>query len=637
MPAQLRPHCFAGIPPMIWTQRPYFSAERKCSGPHQECCTLKQSAPAPLLSLEMDASVDRSGIMPPRIAPNLIQPWLEGMCVISDALGQLSAANVEDRGAVYTRREVVDFILDLVGYTADTPLHKLRLLEPSFGDGDFLLPAIERLFDSLDRSGLQGAAALPELASCIRAVELHQSTFESTLAKVIGLLQSRGVQPAAAHSLAASWLLQGDFLLTPLDGAFNVVVGNPPYVRQERVPSVLMAEYRARFTTIYDRADLYIPFIECALRALAPDGQLGFICADRWMKNRYGGPLRKLIADSYRLKIFVDMVDTPAFQSEVVAYPAITVIAREAPGPTRIAHRPAIQAPSLSRLAQELRAPASAPQSETVRELDGITSGDAPWILESDDQLAILRRLERTFPTLEEAGCTVGIGVATGADKAFIGPFDALDVEDDRKLPLVMTRDILSGEVQWRGLGVVNPFAEDGSLVNLATYPRLQRFLSVRKDQIVRRHVAQKSPANWYRTIDRIYPELARVPKLLIPDIKGGAHIVYEPGRLYPHHNLYYITSSHWDLQALQAVLLSGIARLFVSIYSTRMRGGYLRFQAQYLRRIRVPRWNDVPPPLREALIEAARRKDQAACNEATFTLYGLTAAERAAIGGNGE
>ena len=39
----------------------------------------------------------------------------------------------------------------------------------------------------------------------------------------------------------------------------------------------------------------------------------------------------------------------------------------------------------------------------------------------------------------------------------------------------------------------------------------------------------------------------------------------------------------------MQAVLLSGIARLFMSIYSTKMRGGYLRFQAQYLRRIRVP------------------------------------------------
>ncbi len=56
-----------------------------------------------------------------------------------------TASGVETRGAIFTRREVVDFLLDLTGYTADKALPKLRLLEPSFGAGDFLLPAIERL------------------------------------------------------------------------------------------------------------------------------------------------------------------------------------------------------------------------------------------------------------------------------------------------------------------------------------------------------------------------------------------------------------------------------------------------------------------------------------------------------------
>jgi hypothetical protein len=123
----------------------------------------------------------------------------------------------------------------------------------------------------------------------------------------------------------------------------------------------------------------------------------------------------------------------------------------------------------------------------------------------------------------------------------------------------------------------------------------------------------------------------------LIPDIKGDAHIVYDDGTLYPHHNLYFILSDDWDLKSLQAVLLSGIARLFVSVYSTKMRGGYLRFQAQYLRRIRVPLWRDVPEALRKELSEAAERHDIPACNSAVFKLYGLTPEECAALGGNGE
>src|SRR5690606_9634620 len=121
-----------------------------------------------------------------------------------------------------------------------------------------------------------------------------------------------------------------------------------------------------------------------------------------------------------------------------------------------------------------------------------------------------------------------------------------------------------------------------------------------------------------------IYPSLAATPKLLVPDIKGDAHVVYEPGQLYPHHNLYFITAQDWDLRALQAVLLSGIARLFVATYSTTMHGGFLRFQAQYLRRIRVPQWSDVPEHLRAQLSQAAIDGDRQAANRATFELYGL-------------
>jgi hypothetical protein len=387
---------------------------------------------------------------------------------------------------------------------------------------------------------------------------------------------------------------------------------------------------------MYDRADLYIPFIERSLSLLANDGHLGFICADRWMKNRYGAPLRSLVAQQFHLKIYVDMTDTLAFHSNVVAYPAITIISREKPGATRIAHRPTINKATLTTLADALRVVRLSKNCKKTRELTGVTNGTEPWLLESTDQMALIRRLEAQFPTIE-AACKIGIGVATGADKAFIDNFDMLDVEPDRKLPLVTTRDIVSGKVEWQGQGVINPFVEGGGLVNLMDYPRLRRYLETRKKVIADRHCAQKSPSSWYRTIDRITPALAKQPKLLIPDIKGKAHIVFEDGILYPHHNLYYVTSEVWDLRALQAVMLSAVTRLFVATYSTKIRGGFLRFQAQYLRRIRIPVWANVSKSLREELVEAAAMRDLQACNRATFKLYGLNKEERSTLGGNGE
>ena len=99
--------------------------------------------------------------------------------------------------------------------------------------------------------------------------------------------------------------------------------------------------------------------------------------------------------------------------------------------------------------------------------------------------------------------------------------------------------------------------------------------------------------------------------------------------RVYPHHNLYYILSNEWDLRALQAVLKSGIARLFISVYSTQMRGGYLRFQAQYLRRIRVPAWSEVSSDTKQHLIEAGKSGDEIASNAAVCELYSLSDGEQ--------
>lgn len=563
--------------------------------------------------------------------PLLEQLSFPGLCVVTDAVDELARFSAaEQRGAVFTRREVVDFVLDLVGFRPDEALYKLTFLEPSFGGGDFLLPAVDRLLEARS-SALKVGMDVGCIAPCIRAVELHRDTFEATRFKLIERLVIESFSNSEAVALADGWLIQGDFLLTPFDRKFDFVVGNPPYVRQELIPSALLHEYRRRFSTLFDRADLYIPFIERSLKLLRSGGQLSFICADRWMKNRYGGPLRELVARDFDLRVYVDMTDTPAFHADVIAYPAITVIAKDSPGSTRVAERPLIETKTLIPLAHALRG-VSNESSEQVRELRGVASGDQPWVLHASAHIDLVRRIEADFPLLESSGCKVGIGVATGADNAFIGAFEALDVEPDRKLPLATTRDILTGRVVWRGAGVINPFSDAGPLVDLAQFPRLRRHLEKHKSEIVGRHVARKTPANWYRTIDRITPSLALRPKLLIPDIKGEAQVVFENGQLYPHHNLYYVLSDAWDLRALQAVLLSSLTRLFIATYSTKMRGGFLRFQAQYLRRIRLPQWDGVTPTLRERLARAAVDLDLPACNQAVADLYSLTVQERATL-----
>ena len=542
-------------------------------------------------------------------------------------------SSAESRGAVFTRPEVVAFILDLVGYTENQPLFERRILEPSFGHGDFLLPALKRLLASCKRHFGQAAIPVEQLSGAIFAVELHAESFVKSKNAVLGVLVSAGFALADAEALTAGWLHQGDFLLTPIDSAFDYVVGNPPYVRQELLSPALLTKYRQLYRTVYDRADLYVPFIERSLELLNAHGHLGFICSDRWMKNRYGGPLREFVSRDFNLDVVVDMNETPAFHTGVSAYTAVTVFSREKGRVTRTAANPPVDSGVLKKLAVELRDGTPMQSGVPVSELRGIVSGSEPWVLESSLRTRLLRRLEEEYPTLEEAGCKVGIGVATGADRVFIGDAESFDVESDRLLPLITSRDIRSGEVELSSKLLVNPFADDGALVDLKRYPRLARFFEQHREILAQRHCARKSPDNWYRTIDRVWPELTRKPKLLIPDIKGAAHIVFDSGQGYPHHNLYYVTSDAWDLRALQAVLLSAISQLFIDSYSTRIRGGYLRFQAQFLRRIRIPVWNEVSEALRNELKTAAEALDIPACNRAVSRLYGLSSGETEALG----
>lgn len=536
--------------------------------------------------------------------------------MIRPSVARFACASAEERGEVFTKPEVAGFILDLLKWGVNPLSESERLLEPSCGSGDFFLPALERM--------LAGNAdhSFRNLKHRLLGVEINREAFDQLRVRVEETLERHGFPKQDTGRLADGWLQCADFLSEPIRGSFSHVVGNPPYLRLEALPRELMTFYRNRFSTMYDRSDLYIAFFEQGLSLLAPAGRLGYICADRWMKNKYGGPLRRLIAEKYHLETYVDFTGHDAFLNEVSAYPAVTILRYGKDRTTRIVQKSEVDLDRLPELASALRSPR---KDNRVQCLPDIASSDAPWLLSCGQRLEVIRGLEARFPTLEETGCRVGIGVATGADKVYIGTEAELDVEPDRKLPLLTRRDLKGNHIEWTGRYVLNPFDEQGKgLVGLDDYPKFKAYVTAHREQIERRHVARRNPGGWFKTIDRIYPDLVETPKLLIPDIQGAHQVVYDKGQYYPHHNLYFITSDDWDLRALQTVLRSRLALAFVATYSLRMRGDFIRFQAQYLRRIRVPEWSRVPVQLREKLQNLAVSEDRDAIDEPVRKLYGL-------------
>jgi len=556
---------------------------------------------------------------------------LERPQAVRDALKELSGnSGIEQRGAVFTKHEVVCGILDLCGYTADQNLAKIRLLEPAFGNGHFLVPAVTRLLASCRKQGISSAALPSVLQDAVCAVELHEASFQTTYTLLFDLLQEEGLTSTEADTLVDGWLYRDDYLLADLVGAFDVVVGNPPYVRQERVPAPLVKEYKRRFATLYDRADLYVLFFERSLDLLTPNGVLGFICANRWVKNKYGGPLRAKVAAHFNLDVYIDMEGIDAFHGQVDAYPAVTIIRRNSPLNSTTVVSGGRGTRKLSAIFSKIR-PNGSPDPNTVV-VSGLMNGRDPWLLNAPQILEHLRELELRFPTLEGSGAKVGIGVATGCDKIYIGKHEKLPVENARKLPLVLASDLKAGGISWSGHGLVNPWLKAGKLAELSEYPLFSAYLKMHETQLRARHTARKSPQRWYKTIDRVYPELTRTPKLLIPDIKGDATVVFDAGEFYPHHNLYVITSDVWDLQVLQALLKSSISLMFVAAYCVRMAGGFLRFQAQYLRRIRVPEWHSIDKETRDGLRQVAHQLNQDQLDRLAFKAYGLSGGAADAI-----
>lgn len=227
-------------------------------------------------------------------------------------------------GEVFTRRWVVDVLLDLTAYTADRDLGSLRLLEPSCGSGAFLGPAVERLIASAQVHG----RPLTSLHYAIRAYDLQPDHVETSRALCVDLLTSAGLSSEDASGLAASWVREADFLLSELDTSFvDVAVGNPPYIRHDDLDEETAAAYRSTWTTMTGRSDIYIGFFERCLSMLSPGGRLGFICADRWMRNQYGAALRELVSSRYSVEHVWTMHDVDAFESQVSAYPAIRLFA----------------------------------------------------------------------------------------------------------------------------------------------------------------------------------------------------------------------------------------------------------------------------------------------------------------------
>ena len=503
--------------------------------------------------------------------------------------------NKTKNSCIYTRDWVARFLLDCCGYTAEKNLMITQIVEPSCGDGSFTTEIVKRICASAKTH----MGVKKTMRNCLRAYDVSENAISQAKARARAVLNAHGYGDKA-EELLDNWFVVGDFVTANV-GKADFVVGNPPYVRAVEIPDAVRNAYVQKLQAFTRGTDLYIAFLEQGLCCLKPNGKLCFLCSDRWQKNQFGAKFRELLVrKGYHVSLNLQLHEADVFAEKVSAYPAITMIQRTRSDACFLKCGKDFSEENAAQLLKQL-------QEKALPEGVGAAIGKKAV---SDYE---------KLPLLEEAGVSLGIGIATGKDSVFVTQ-DPDCVEADRLLPLAYAKDITACAFpQTPGKWLVNPWKR-GKLVDLKEYPKLQAYFVQHEEELRNRYIASQKPEAWYRTIDKVKEKLSRREKLLIRDIAVETDPIYENGQLYPHHNLYWMTSDIWDLKVLGGILLSGTVQEMSEWNSVRMRGGALRNQAQYLRKLRIPTYESIGPDqrkeLKSAFVQRDRRRASAVCEE---------------------
>lgn len=498
--------------------------------------------------------------------------------------------NGRNHGEVFTQLNVVKYILDEVKYVSSINLNKVKILEPASGQGAFAVEIIERLFLSSQKYNFD---FIESVNNNVRLVELDNSNYNHLRNNILKIIKDLGFESDQIKKCVFS---NTDFLLKDFDFKFDCIVGNPPYIRHERIDSIQKKLYKNIFSTFKYRADLYVLFYEKSLKLLTQNGLISFICSNRWLFNQYGQPLRKLIAEKHHISKIINIEKANIFDEEVIAYPCITTI-KNNKGKFTEYYESQEKEINISSLKFDF---IKSPENESWQNL----------FLDYDIN-------HRSLNGIKEQGFDIGIGVATGADKVYIKKEDELSgIERSRIIPIIKSNCLKGENISWDNSYVINPF-ENNELCDLNKYPQLQTYLESQKEILLKRHIAKKTPQFWYKTIDKIKPDLQMKNKLLLPDLSGCKFLFIDEGKYYPHSNIYYITHSDIkELKILACILMSDFIKDQLSQIGIRMNGGLPRFQIQTLKKLRIPQLNELADSDRIKLVESYDRRNLEIINE---------------------
>ena len=459
-------------------------------------------------------------------------------------------------------------------------------------------------------------------------------------AEIAAMLKSNGIQVEVAQKLA-NWdpydqnnvaaFFDPEWMFNLTTG-FDIVIGNPPYVRQEQIKAQKPLLARALPEVYAGTADLYVYFYGRGFQLLREGGYLAYISSNKFFRADYGKTLRSFFANQVRLQSIIDFGDLPVF--EATAYPCILIGSKGTPTPEqKVATLSVKSLDILEDLPRFIQATVAA-QPQTSLTADS-------WNIGAASTQALLAKIKAAGQPLEKyIGSKFYYGIKTGFNEAFIideATRNRLIAEDAKSVeiikPFLRGKDVKRYKVTYANLYLILAYRG----IDIKKYPAIYKHLQQYETQLKGKagggqwYELQASPGDFTRfeNVKIVYPDIAKRPRFAI-----------DTGERYIGDTMFLIPK---NAEYLVGLLNSNCIEWFYSTISSSIRGGYLRFKSIYMEQMPIatlkPEQRARIEELVNKLIEQGPDVPEAAgwqreIDQIVYQIYGLTEEEIALVEG---
>ncbi|TKA97112.1 hypothetical protein FAZ78_07865 [Cereibacter changlensis] len=414
-------------------------------------------------------------------------------------------------------------------------------------------------------------------------------------------------------------------------GCFDIVIGNPPYVRQEAIK-----EQKPDLERFYGgkdnkgsskgayagTADLFIYFIQRGIELLSPGGAFAYITSNKWYRAKYGQNLRGWLNRNAELRRVVDFGDAEVF--DAVAYPTILVATRRGtpvPAPSandtlRVMNWPQElgrdEIPNFPAMVEEI----GFDMPQKALELDG-------WQLEPQAKRQLLNKISSTGIPLEKfVEGRLHYGIKTGFNDAFVigGDLRAQLISEDEKSaevikPLLRGRDIKRWRVEPKDQWLIFvpwhfPLHETGQISGAsdvaerefeARYPAIYRHLRQYYSQLSMRDKSETGIRyEWYALArHREYWREFLKPKIFFPAIEDDPNYAADMEGYFGNDKTNFIVSDRWKY--VLGILNSTTLWWLTKQTFPGKQGGYIEFKPAYVGSVPIP----IPSEIQESFVSS--------------------------------